>query len=458
MPSPPSLPPPPPPAAGAAKGKGRSEAKLSDLECTATAPSPAIGLPVEGPPFASTLVKNPTSVFALTAAFGANTTPCVHVRSRDHSKIAVKDFKEGDLALFLPTRGQARGAWAAFNVNCPHFFLAEREGMRLGTRDFIVARIAGVEMKVVDLSRGAVGRAKAGLVEEVGEGGLAVREVEEDDNPFDLSDGLTWWMVHATEERGAGGGAGGGGAPTTPGLGKVWEQSFTAFLGDNRESMTNIDIKRAMVLKANHLVGTMLASVDQSAGPIAYDPYETEFKAIVDLSREVLATFSCPPLPTLSGGATGAPYLSFSLWVTDPLWMAISRCRNPSIRQAAFTLLSQNPRQEGIWHGGPQLSNNRHARRTETQSRTKETVKESAPPKEPPAANRYDSESEDGDDDDTAGVGVVEPEYPVPNGCNTAHSDAQNGTCNLDEDTGDPKARHEWVDLRAQVHQWTKRT
>jgi autophagy-related protein 11 len=36
----------------------------------------------------------------------------------------------------------------------------------------------------------------------------------EDDNPFDLSDGLAWWMVHAVEERGA------GAAPTTPGLGK----------------------------------------------------------------------------------------------------------------------------------------------------------------------------------------------------------------------------------------------
>ncbi|KAK0262282.1 hypothetical protein B0A54_05229 [Friedmanniomyces endolithicus] len=239
---------------------------------------------------------------------------------------------------------------------------------------------------------------------------------------------------------------------------QAWEQGFTAFLGETKESMTNIDIKRAMVLKANHLVGTMLASVDQSAGPVAYDPYETEFKAIVDLSREVLATFSCPPLPTLSGGATGAPYLSFSLWVTDPLWMAISRCRNPSIRQAAFTLLSQNPRQEGIWHAGPQLSNNRHARKTEIQSRTKDTVKGSARPKEPPVANRYDSDSEDGDDDDPAGLGVAESEHQVPNGCNTAHSDAQNGTCHLDEDTGDPKARHEWVDLRAQVQQWTKRT
>jgi hypothetical protein len=160
-----------------------------------------------------------------------------------------------------------------------------------------------------------------------------------------------------------------------------WEAAFTTFLADQREQMSNMDLKRAMVLKANHLVGTMLSSVDQSAGPVAYDAYEAEFRAIVDLSREVLASFSCPPLPTLTGGSSGTPYLSFSLWVTDPLWMAISRCRNPTIRQAAFTLLSQNPRQEGIWHAGPQLSNNKYMRRVEAgPSVLKETVKGRNPP------------------------------------------------------------------------------
>jgi hypothetical protein len=148
-----------------------------------------------------------------------------------------------------------------------------------------------------------------------------------------------------------------------------WETAFTAFLSSQREFMSNVDLKRAMVLKANHLVGTMLASVDQSAGAMAYDAYESEFRAIVDLAREVLASFSCPPLPTLSGPNSGTPYLSFSLWVTDPLWMAISRCRNPTIRQAAFTLLSRNPRQEGIWHAGPQLPNSsQYMRRSDVSS------------------------------------------------------------------------------------------
>ncbi|GAB7363667.1 hypothetical protein MBLNU230_g4237t1 [Neophaeotheca triangularis] len=134
----------------------------------------------------------------------------VRLKNEAYAKVAVKDFKEGDLALFLPTRGQAKGAWAAFNIGCPHFFLAEREGMRLGSRDFIVARITKVEQRIVDLSKSM--SMQVAENRSVDEGSEAPSY--DDDNPFELSDGLTWWMVHATEERGP------GAAPTTPGLGK----------------------------------------------------------------------------------------------------------------------------------------------------------------------------------------------------------------------------------------------
>lgn len=210
-----------------------------------------------------------------------------------------------------------------------------------------------------------------------------------------------------------------------------WETAFTAFLADQRDGMSNLDLKKAMVLKANHLVGTMLASVDQSAGPAAYNIYEAEFRAIVDLSREVLASFSCPPLPTLSGGIAGTPYLSFSLWVTDPLWMAISRCRNPSIRQAAFTLLSQNPRQEGIWHAGPTLANNRYMRRVEAgPGHLKETMKGRKPPG--PKVRTRSSSSNDLD------------EERIPERVLQA------------EPAGEMRVRGEWVDLRAQIQQCTE--
>ncbi len=151
----------------------------------------------------------------------------VKLKTEAHTKIAVKDFKEGDLALFLPTRGQAKGAWAAFNVGCPHHFLAEKDGMNLGSRDFILARISKVEERVVNLGRSLQAEGRS-----VGEISDATPTFE-DDNPFDLSDGLKWYLVHATEERGA------GGAPTTPGLGKSTVAS------------ANVDAKGSIRIKRN---------------------------------------------------------------------------------------------------------------------------------------------------------------------------------------------------------------
>lgn len=207
-----------------------------------------------------------------------------------------------------------------------------------------------------------------------------------------------------------------------------WETAFTTFLSDQREFMSNMDLKRAMVLKANHLVGTMLASVDQSAGPVAYDAYEAEFRAIVDLAREVLASFSCPPLPTLSGPNSGTPYLSFSLWVTDPLWMAISRCRNPTIRQSAFTLLSRNPRQEGIWHAGPQLPNSQqYMRKVETGSNNS-------------GANTVRTERQ--------------PTSTNENGLKCSSHETARDEASAEQPQ--QKARREWLEARQQISQFTE--
>ncbi|KAF8865478.1 Taz1-interactin-like proteing factor 1 [Acephala macrosclerotiorum] len=129
-----------------------------------------------------------------------------------HEKIAFKNFKEGDLALFLPTRNQATGAWAAFNVGAPHYFLREQESHKLRTRDWLLARIHKIEDRVVDLSK-SMSSAHLNVSDgrsfgETSNGGDSF----EDDNPFDLSDGLRWYLIDAAEEK--------PGAPSTPGLGK----------------------------------------------------------------------------------------------------------------------------------------------------------------------------------------------------------------------------------------------
>ncbi|MCJ1310252.1 oligomeric, coiled-coil, peripheral membrane protein [Agyrium rufum] len=126
--------------------------------------------------------------------------------SEAHDKIAFRAFKEGDLALFLPTRNQATRSWAAFNVGAPHYFLREQENHRLRTRDWLLARISRIEERIVDLSKSMTGDRQS--IGEVSDGGTSVDE----DNPFELSDGLHWYLLDAAEEK--------TGAPIAPGAGK----------------------------------------------------------------------------------------------------------------------------------------------------------------------------------------------------------------------------------------------
>jgi autophagy-related protein 11 len=148
-----------------------------------------------------------------------------------HEKISYRSFKEGDLALFLPTRNQATKAWAAFNVGAPHYFLREQETHRLQARDWLLARIHKVEERVVDLKK-----SMADLNLPAGGDRQSIASSDgasfmDDENPFELSDGLRWYLLDAVEEK--------PGAPTTPGLGKSKSTVASA----------NVDVKGSIGIK-----------------------------------------------------------------------------------------------------------------------------------------------------------------------------------------------------------------
>lgn len=128
-----------------------------------------------------------------------------HSQSEAREKITIRAFKEGDLVLFLPTKNQANGAWAAFNVNYPHYFLREQDSHRLPGRDWLLARVSKIESRVVDLSKSINGlraspspnQQNNSVIDTASDGGASM----DDENPFELSDGLRWYLMDATEEK-----------------------------------------------------------------------------------------------------------------------------------------------------------------------------------------------------------------------------------------------------------------
>ena len=160
-----------------------------------------------------------------------------------HDRIALRNFKEGDLALFLPTRDQATRPWAAFNVGAPHYFLREQDSHNLGKRDWLIARISKVEERVVDLSKSINGLKSASDQASVkSDGGIS----HSDENPYELSDGLRWYLIDAAEEK--------PGAPINVGLGKATVASA------NVDAKGNIRMKKSS--DGNGVTKTLSRSLD----------------------------------------------------------------------------------------------------------------------------------------------------------------------------------------------------
>ena len=160
-----------------------------------------------------------------------------------HDRIALRNFKDGDLALFLPTRDQATKPWAAFNVGAPHYFLREQDSHNLGKRDWLIARISKVEERVVDLSKSINGLKPASDQASVkSDSGIS----HSDENPYELSDGLRWYLIDAAEEK--------PGAPINVGLGKATVASA------NVDAKGNIRMKKSS--DGNGATKTLSRSLD----------------------------------------------------------------------------------------------------------------------------------------------------------------------------------------------------
>ncbi|KAJ8111280.1 hypothetical protein OPT61_g6086 [Boeremia exigua] len=178
-----------------------------------------------------------------------------------HEKIAYRSFKEGDLALFLPTRNNAHRPWAAFNVGAPHFFLREQDSHRLHGKEWLVARISKIEERVVDLSKTLDGpRASLDGRSIASSNAISI----DDDNPFELSDGLRWYLLDATEEKPM--------APGTPGLKSATTATSSLVTGQadiqraKKKSSTDPAIQLGKSLDSRRSSGTSKKSIPVISG------------------------------------------------------------------------------------------------------------------------------------------------------------------------------------------------
>ncbi|CAG8561053.1 13734_t:CDS:10 [Funneliformis mosseae] len=102
----------------------------------------------------------------------SNREKYIKASQESKEKISFRNFKNGDIALFLPTRNSTAKPWAAFNINCPYYFLRATETIngQIRNKDWIVARIIEITEHRVDVKKPGT-------------------------NPFELPDGVKYYVL-----------------------------------------------------------------------------------------------------------------------------------------------------------------------------------------------------------------------------------------------------------------------
>ena len=126
-----------------------------------------------------------------------------------------------------------------------------------------------------------------------------------------------------------------------PGL-NAWKQKFGAFLFRQSNNLSHDDMQHAKILKANHLNCSILARFDLSLGRPGWESFENDFKSVVDLSASAMKTYSNPSKTDVT--AFQVPFMSFGLFITEPLYICMARCPSRNLRRQAAELLYRIPR------------------------------------------------------------------------------------------------------------------
>ncbi|KAK4959865.1 hypothetical protein LTR10_002753 [Elasticomyces elasticus] len=123
-----------------------------------------------------------------------------------------------------------------------------------------------------------------------------------------------------------------------------WDLAFARFLSLNVSQLDGETLNASRLLKAHQTAAIVLTSVEYGVGEVAWAAFTEEFRAIVALVTEIVAS---RPRQKLASQAPQTAYFSTSMGITEPLYCAAARCVDPAIARRARILLDRLPQNEG---------------------------------------------------------------------------------------------------------------
>jgi hypothetical protein len=123
-----------------------------------------------------------------------------------------------------------------------------------------------------------------------------------------------------------------------------WLDLFDTFMKKSGRSLGLEDRQRATLLRVQYKASRILTATGISPQETAFDAFNPDFDSIVTLMSSLIENGQG------SGVSERTRQFSFDTGVVPPLYFTATRCRNPSIRRRAMSLLAATHRQEGVWN------------------------------------------------------------------------------------------------------------
>ncbi|RFU35387.1 hypothetical protein B7463_g943, partial [Scytalidium lignicola] len=121
-----------------------------------------------------------------------------------------------------------------------------------------------------------------------------------------------------------------------------FETAFRPFLDSAINQDGSVANPRTLVLSLYQKTTIVLLASVQSESEMIYDDYFPSFQYITRISELLISSDLVTQMPP-------NPRFSFDAGIIPPLHVVGIRCRDPTIRREAISLLLRSPRQEGMW-------------------------------------------------------------------------------------------------------------
>jgi len=135
-------------------------------------------------------------------------------------------------------------------------------------------------------------------------------------------------------------------------MGNAWFARFKEWESEQnlRAALMSVEAKAESaymiaLLKCYHLASGIWLHTVLSHSQLVYEEYEAEFTALLDAAASVLET---PSISQAHSSSSFTPF-TFEMGLLPPLYFVAYRCRNPSLRRRAVSLLELVPTSEATW-------------------------------------------------------------------------------------------------------------